>query len=175
MFLSELFEKKPSGNKPFKTLLTETLTLESVSWNSLRSGYDIQCDRKTEWRRPDSRLHCVRYRCRYLYFCQFPTESKRVPQDFFPSKSPCFSASTGSDWENSSIAVSHNSKRSIFSQKIPKLSPILLVARVQLKHNSSVTRPYRACNTRHEVSRAMESLPLTHLGKRYIMVCYKHV
>jgi len=35
-FLSELFEKKPSGNKPFRTLLTETLTLES------ESGYPVR-------------------------------------------------------------------------------------------------------------------------------------
>ena len=40
-FLSELFEKKPSGNKPFKTLLTATLTLEIESKSSQRSGCDI--------------------------------------------------------------------------------------------------------------------------------------
>jgi len=42
--LSELFEKKHSGNKPVKTLLTETLTLEIESISSLRSGCDILSD-----------------------------------------------------------------------------------------------------------------------------------
>jgi len=164
-WISELFEKKPSGNKPLKTLFTDTLTLKSESRKFLRSGYPdtISClipkfptDRKTERRRPHLRLHCIWYRYRYSYFCHFSTESKRVPLAIFPCKTPCFSATTASSWTISSFAVSHNSQGSMVSQKQPKMTSILHVARAQLKHNSSVTQPYRACNTQHVVSRVME-------------------
>ena len=100
----------------------------------------------------------IRYRYRYSYFCQFSTESKRVPLASFPCKTPCFSATTRSYWAKSSFAVIHNSEGSIFSQKKPKMTPILHLARVQLKHNSSVTQPYRARNAQHVVSCSMESV-----------------
>ena len=124
--------------------------LWKVNQEILRAAHTISylilkspTDRKTERRRPNLRLHCIppahpvsdfgamRFRFRqtasgrYLYFPQFSIEFKRVP-----CKTPCYSATTGSNCLNSKFPATNNSQGRIFSQNKPKMTPISHVARV---------------------------------------------
>ena len=121
------------------------------------------------------RLHCIRYGYIYSYFCQLSTESKRVPLGIFPCKPPVSQQPLGQTGQTLDLRPFTTHKEAYFPKIKPKMTLVSNVARVQLKHNSSVTQPCRACNTQHVVSRAMESVPLTHSGNKYTMVCYGNV
>ena len=56
------------------------------------------------------------------------------------------------------VLRSFTTHKEAVSQKKPKITPVLYLARVQLQHSSSVTQPYRARNAQHVVSCSMESI-----------------
>ena len=155
-FLQNCLRKSLVGTSPSRRYRQKPLSWK-VSLEVLCAAETISCmipyfstDRNTERRRPNLRLHYIRYPYTYSYFSNSPLSPNGFHWEFSHVKPPVSQQQGSQTGQTLDVRPFTTHKKAYYPKIKPKMTLVLNVARVQLKHNSSVTQ--------HVVSRAMESV-----------------